>query len=152
MGDHVNEHEQNQANLSKVNGLRQDNSRKPQYIDDDFALSPTTTTSTSLPVKEDDTQSVDVPIPPDGGWGWMVVLGSFIIHVVADGMAYSFGVMVVYLLNEFDDAGREEMGLIGAVMVGLTMGVGKLVFFYLFIYLTSCYITRILFKLVLIPP
>ena len=24
----------------------------------------------------------DVPKPPDGGWGWMVVLASFMIHVL----------------------------------------------------------------------
>ena len=68
---------------------------------------------------------VEVPVPPDGGWGWMVVLGSFIVHIIADGMAYSFGVVVVALLEQFPEAGREEMGFIGAIMVGLTMGVGK---------------------------
>lgn len=70
-------------------------------------------------------RDLSVPLPPDGGWGWMVVLGSFIIHIIADGMAYSFGVVVVALLNDFEDVGREEMGIIGAIMVGLTMGVGK---------------------------
>lgn len=27
------------------------------------------------------------PTPPDGGWGWMVVFGSFMIHIISK---YSF--------------------------------------------------------------
>ena len=56
----------------------------------------------------------------------MVVLGSFIIHIIADGLAYSFGVMMVTLIDQFD-ATRAQMGWIASIMVGLTMGVGKLI-------------------------
>ncbi|CAH0556450.1 unnamed protein product [Brassicogethes aeneus] len=31
--------------------------------------------------QDDDKDSVSPP-PPDGGWGWMVVFGSFMIHVI----------------------------------------------------------------------
>lgn len=34
------------------------------------------------------------PVPLDGGYGWLVVFGSFTIHVIADGFVYSFGVVV----------------------------------------------------------
>lgn len=40
-----------------------------------------------------------VPISPDGGWGWVVVVGSFFIHVFADGFVYSFGVMADHLMK-----------------------------------------------------
>lgn len=40
-----------------------------------------------------------VPLPPDGGWGWVVVLGSFFVHVFADGFVYSFGVLVETLME-----------------------------------------------------
>ena len=56
-------------------------------------------------VMDDDDDVIEAPRPPDGGWGWMVVLGSFIVHIIADGMAYSFGVVVVALLDHFEDAG-----------------------------------------------
>jgi hypothetical protein len=31
---------------------------------------------------DDEELSLTMPQPPDGGWGWMVVLGSFMIHIV----------------------------------------------------------------------
>lgn len=31
-------------------------------------------------ITEDDSQ----PPPPDGGWGWFVVFGSFMIHIVSE--------------------------------------------------------------------
>lgn len=34
--------------------------------------------------EDDGEESVDaVPIPPDGGWGWMVAFASFAIHIVS---------------------------------------------------------------------
>ena len=65
-----------------------------------------------------------LPTPPDGGWGWMVVVGSFFIHVVADGVAYSFGIFCVEFIDQFN-AGRAEVGWIGSMMIGITWGSGK---------------------------
>ena len=27
----------------------------------------------------------DVPLPPDGGWGWVVVISSFMCNLILDG-------------------------------------------------------------------
>lgn len=35
----------------------------------------------------------------DGGWGWVVVLGSFFIHVFADGIVYSFGILLEIIMK-----------------------------------------------------
>ena len=71
------------------------------------------------------TQDSEVPVVPDGGWGWMVVLGSFIIHVIADGVYYSFGVFLVALLDHFEGAGRGELGWVGSIMIGTLLSVGE---------------------------
>lgn len=32
---------------------------------------------------------------PDGGWGWLVVLASFLTHLVVDGIIYSDGLFLI---------------------------------------------------------
>lgn len=63
--------------------------------------------------------------PPDGGWGWVVVFGSFMIHVIADGVAYSFGIYVESFLAHFE-ASRSEVGFLGSLMLGVTWGTGPI--------------------------
>lgn len=76
---------------------------------------------------KDGTQTQDDPRPdyPDGGWGWMVVFGSFMIHVIADGIAYSFGVYVEELKAYFD-CSSANVGMLGSLMLGVTWGTGEL--------------------------
>jgi len=64
-----------------------------------------------------------VPPVPDGGWGWMVVLGSFMIHVIADGIAYSFGVFVEDFVEYFE-CSKSQVGGLGSLMLGVTWGSG----------------------------
>lgn len=40
----------------------------------------------------DDDDDDEVPVPPDGGWGWVVVFGSFMIHVISE---YAFRMLRV---------------------------------------------------------
>ena len=79
--------------------------------------------------KRPEPEEVLLPTPPDGGWGWMVVFGSFIIHVIADGVAYSFGIFYIEFLEYFQ-AGRGPTGWIGSLMVGITWGSGICLHFY----------------------
>ncbi|XP_078616542.1 monocarboxylate transporter 13-like [Branchiostoma floridae x Branchiostoma japonicum] len=44
--------------------------------------------------------------PPDGGWGWMVVLSTFLVHVIAIGSYRSFGVFYA----EFREVFQESAG------------------------------------------
>ncbi|OTF70850.1 hypothetical protein BLA29_007996 [Euroglyphus maynei] len=48
--------------------------------------------------------TVQRPACPDGGWGWMVVFGSFMIHVIADGIIYSFGLFYYEFAKHFDES------------------------------------------------
>lgn len=41
-------------------------------------------------------------VPPDGGWGWMVLLGTMTINIVIIGHGKSFGVYFKTIMDEFD--------------------------------------------------
>ncbi|CAJ0574709.1 unnamed protein product, partial [Mesorhabditis spiculigera] len=66
-----------------------------------------------------------IPIIPDGGWGWVVVFGSFMIHVIADGFVYSFGVVAEKLIDVFKSDNTMSAMTI-ALLTGLTLGAGPI--------------------------
>lgn len=66
-----------------------------------------------------------LPPAPDGGWGWAVVFGSFMVHVIADGMAYSFGIYVDEFVDYFE-CSHSEVGALGSLMLGVTWGTGPI--------------------------
>ncbi|XP_060112810.1 monocarboxylate transporter 13-like [Heteronotia binoei] len=51
-------------------------------------------------------QAVVYPEPPDGGWGWMVVLAAFIQSALVFGVIRSFGVFFVEFVEYFDELSR----------------------------------------------
>ncbi|XP_022127254.2 monocarboxylate transporter 12 [Pieris rapae] len=63
--------------------------------------------------------------PPDGGWGWMVVFASFMIHIVTDGMTYSFGVFYAEFLTYFNE-GKGKTAWIVSILVGVTLSSGPI--------------------------
>ncbi|KOX72879.1 Monocarboxylate transporter 12 [Melipona quadrifasciata] len=63
--------------------------------------------------------------PPDGGWGCIVVLASFLIHVIADGVTYSFGVFYLELLYYFEE-GKGATAWIASILVGVTLCSGPI--------------------------
>lgn len=40
-------------------------------------------------------------VAPDGGWGWVVVFSSFIIHMIIDGITYSMGTYLTLWTEDF---------------------------------------------------
>jgi len=44
--------------------------------------------------EEDGDEEEVVPVAPDGGWGWVVVLAGFVVHFLLDGINYTFGIML----------------------------------------------------------
>jgi len=65
-----------------------------------------------------------LPVPPDGGYGWIVMLGSFGIHIVVDGIAFSFGVLYDEFLDYFGDS-RGNTSFVGSVLSGVYLMSGK---------------------------
>ncbi|XP_058127754.1 monocarboxylate transporter 12 [Anopheles coustani] len=66
-----------------------------------------------------------LPTPPDGGWGWMVVLASFSIHIITDGLTYSFGIFYTEFLTYFNE-GKGYTAWIASILVGVTLCSGPI--------------------------
>ncbi|XP_022219039.2 LOW QUALITY PROTEIN: monocarboxylate transporter 12 [Drosophila obscura] len=66
-----------------------------------------------------------MPTPPDGGWGWVVVFASFMIHIVTDGMTYSFGIFYDEFTAYFNE-GNGYTAWIASIMVGVTFSSGPI--------------------------
>lgn len=41
-------------------------------------------------------------VPPDGGWGWLVLAGSMLVNILIPGTIKSFGVLFVDFLEAFE--------------------------------------------------
>ncbi|GBM56022.1 Monocarboxylate transporter 14 [Araneus ventricosus] len=72
-------------------------------------------------------QSVAVAKDPniDGGWGWMIVFSTFIIHVITDGVMFSFGVFYQPFLEFFETTGALA-SLVMSIFVGTCCVAGPL--------------------------
>lgn len=70
---------------------------------------------------------------PDGGWGWAVCFGSFLVNFILDGTMFSFGVLLLELLNYFNE-GKAKTSWIGSSLLGMSMFMGKLTLIYFYFY------------------
>ena len=92
-----------------------------------------------IPGNESASASNTVPVQPrhnrlntvdkvdvlDGEWGWVVVLGSFVIFALVEGIFYSFGVFVEDFVTDFD-CSKRAVGRLGLLMLGVTYASGSL--------------------------
>jgi len=69
---------------------------------------------------------VDLPPPPDGGWGWVVVFASFMCNLILDGIAYTFGVLLGPLVEHFD-SNRATVSWVGSLLAGVYLMSGPIV-------------------------
>lgn len=53
------------------------------------------------PEKNDDDEEWEL-VPPDGGWGWLILGGSMLVNILVPGTVKSFGVLFVEFLEAFD--------------------------------------------------
>ncbi|XP_056385873.1 monocarboxylate transporter 9 [Hyla sarda] len=56
--------------------------------------------------------------PPDGGWGWIIVLASFFIQFLCYGSPLSVGVLYVEWLDVFDE-GKGKTAWVGSLAAGV---------------------------------
>ena len=86
-------------------------------------LSSTTSSSSSESSLVAFSDAFGLPPAPDGGWGWFVVLGAFFLSLICDGCAFSFGVMFVYLIEEFQQT-KSETAWVASIFYCLSLLLG----------------------------
>lgn len=65
----------------------------------------------------------DIPPPPDGGWGWVVVFAGFMCNLIYDGIIYTFGVVLEPLVVSFD-SNKGTISWVGSIMIGVSLTSG----------------------------
>ncbi|VEN48674.1 unnamed protein product [Callosobruchus maculatus] len=73
---------------------------------------------TSQPKQESEYQETFMTIPPDGGWGWVVVFGAFVCFMVVDGAYCSFGIFLVVMTEELN-CSKSEFSISAAIGTGI---------------------------------
>ncbi|XP_020297380.1 monocarboxylate transporter 12 isoform X2 [Pseudomyrmex gracilis] len=74
----------------------------------------------------EETIEVEMVVPPDGGWGWVIVIASFMCNLFVDGIIFSFGVF----LNDIADAfsvSKARVALVGSLQTGFYLMAGPFV-------------------------
>ncbi|XP_013401065.1 monocarboxylate transporter 14 isoform X2 [Lingula anatina] len=64
-------------------------------------------------------------VPTDRCIDWLVVLASFFIHFIVDGIMYSFGVLYIALLNEFEES-KLATSWVGSIQIAVSLIIGPI--------------------------
>ncbi|KAF6212002.1 hypothetical protein GE061_012520 [Apolygus lucorum] len=67
-----------------------------------------------------------VTVPPDGGWGWVIVAASFVCNMVVDGIVFSFGPLLVPIATEFK-VSQSQATIAGSLLSGFYLISGPFV-------------------------
>lgn len=68
----------------------------------------------------------NIPEPPDGGFGWIIVAASFLCNLVVDGIAYTFGIFLMEFVR-FYNVPKGKVAWVGSLLSGFYLSVGPLV-------------------------
>ncbi|XP_076659006.1 uncharacterized protein LOC143362593 [Halictus rubicundus] len=108
--DYGNKFSDSKAIITSNPGYREDDTR--DSIDSDSVL--------DLEDDEIGKAKQRKPKVPDGGWGWVVVLASLVISMIADGVSFSFGLLYIEFLEEFG-ASKSKTAWIGSLFMAVPL-------------------------------
>ena len=77
-----------------------------------------------LSIGSDCSKVVEPHEPPNGGYGWVVVAASFVIHLLVLGNIYSFGVLFPIYIDVFRQP-QGSVAWVGSISAGLMTGLGS---------------------------
>lgn len=86
----------------------------------DYVQVPSNSSSQEDEVLDED---IEVVVPPDGGWGWVVVFASFMSNMIVDGIIFSFGAFLKPISKEFQVT-EAHVALVGSLMSGFYLIAG----------------------------
>ncbi|ESN94057.1 hypothetical protein HELRODRAFT_193822 [Helobdella robusta] len=69
-------------------------------------------------------EELEAPLPPDGGWGWVVMVASFFSNLLVDGILYTFGILYINLIHSFPEAHKATISMVGSLLGGVYLIVG----------------------------
>ncbi|CAH1796576.1 unnamed protein product [Owenia fusiformis] len=75
---------------------------------------------------DDEEDEPSPPLPPDGGWGWVIVFGSFICNMLVDGFCFCYSVFFVEFLKEFGES-VSKTAFVGSLVPGMYLMSGPFV-------------------------
>lgn len=70
--------------------------------------------------------TASVVVPPDGGWGWVVMFASFCCNVIVDGIVFSAGSLQAPIALEFG-ASKASVALVSSLLSGFYLLAGPFV-------------------------
>ncbi|XP_022185604.2 monocarboxylate transporter 3 [Nilaparvata lugens] len=77
-------------------------------------------------VEPDEIIESAIPSPPDGGYGWVIVLASFMCNMIVDGIAYTFGVVMADFVAYYG-VGKGTVAWVGSLLSGMYLCAGPVV-------------------------
>ncbi|KAF4524595.1 hypothetical protein B566_EDAN008550 [Ephemera danica] len=72
------------------------------------------------------TSYIELPAPPDGGYGWVIVFASFMCNLIVDGIAYTFGIFLGDFVRYYGE-GKGKTAWVGSLLSGMYLSVGPIV-------------------------
>ncbi|XP_072397347.1 monocarboxylate transporter 12-like [Diabrotica undecimpunctata] len=81
--------------------------------------------STSITSRLSQQLKKNQPFIPDGGYGWIVVIATFLIYAIAEGISFVFGLLYVEFLHEFKGS-KSATSWIGSLFVALPLVSGPI--------------------------
>ncbi|KFM70016.1 Monocarboxylate transporter 14, partial [Stegodyphus mimosarum] len=79
-----------------------------------------------IDMAEEEDYWAGIPEPPDGGWGWVIVVASFLCNVVVDGIAYSFGIFLIHFVDYYKSP-KGKTAWVGSLLTGCYLSAGPVV-------------------------